>query len=107
MEPLLTPKFLTSQRVAMDLTRAVSITLNGRYSSRAQLTNTGDPALVLPSYYVADVILDWNQGPRGLSLYVNNATNARQYGSGHVSGGEPRYYVLPPVNVFLLARVGM
>src|SRR5438270_10703696 len=105
--PLLTPKFLTSQRVALDLTRALSITLNGRYSSRAQLTNTGDPAFVLPSYYIADVIFDWNQGPRGLSLYVNNATNARQYGSGHVSGGEPRYYVLPPVNVFLLARVGM
>ena len=107
VEPLLTPKFLTSQRVALDVTRAVSITLNGRYSSRAQLTNTGDPALVLPSYYVADVILDWSQGPRGLSLYVNNAANARRYGSGHVSGGEPRYYVLPPLNVFLLARVGM
>ena len=107
VEPLLTPRFLTSQRVALDLTRALSVTLNNRYASRAQLTNTGDPSLVLPSYYVADVILDWNQGSRGLSLYVNNATNSHYYGSGHVSGGEARYYVLPPANVFLLARVGM
>ena len=89
------------------LSKSLSVTLNNRYASRAQLTNTGDPSLVLPSYYVADVILDWNQGSRGLSLYVNNATNSHYYGSGHVSGGEARYYVLPPANVFLLARVGM
>jgi len=107
VEPLLTPKFLTSQRVALDLTHNLSITLSGRYSGRAQLNNTGDPALVLPSYYVADVIADWTHGSQGLSLYVNNATNSYYYGSGHVSGGEARYYVLPPLNVFLLARVGM
>jgi iron complex outermembrane receptor protein len=106
VEPLLTPRFVSSQRASWDLTRALSVTLSGRYSSRAQLTNTGNAALALPSYSTADVVFDWNRGPQGLSLYVNNVTNARRYASGHVSGGEARYYVLPPFNVFLLARVG-
>jgi len=107
VEPLLTPKFLSSQRVSVDLTSALSVTLSGRYSSRAQLTNTGDAGLVLPAYYTADVSAEWMRGNRGVSLYVNNTTNSRRFGSGHVSAGEARYYVLPPLNVFLLARVGV
>lgn len=107
VEPLLTPKFTSSQRVAVDLTRTLSLTLTGRYSSRAQLTNTGDRALTLPAYYAADLSADWRLGSHGLALYVNNATNSRRYASGHVSFGEARYYVLPPLNVFLLARIGM
>jgi iron complex outermembrane receptor protein len=104
--PLLTPSFTSSQRVAFDLTRTLSLTLTGRYSSRAQLTNTGDRAFTLPAYYTADLSADWKSGAHGLALYVNNATNSRRYASGHVSFGEARYYVLPPLNVFLLARIG-
>lgn len=107
VEPLLTPRFLSSQRVSVDVTPALSVTVSGRYSSRSQLTNTGEASLTLPAYYVADLSADWMRGNRGVSLYVNNATNSRGYGSGHVSFGEARYYVLPPLNVFLLARVGM
>jgi iron complex outermembrane receptor protein len=107
VEPLLTPKLLGAQRVSVDVTRDLSVTVNGRYSSRAQLTNTGDPALRLPAYYAADVSGDWTRGRNSLSLYVNNAANSRRYASGHVSFGEARYYVLPPLSVFLLARIGM
>jgi iron complex outermembrane receptor protein len=107
VEPLLTPRFLSAQRATLDLTSQLSVTVAGRYSSRAQLTNTGDATLVLPSYYTADATVDWNRGAHGLSLYVNNVANSRRYASGHVSGGEARYYVLPPLNAFLLARIGM
>jgi len=107
VEPLLTPKFLSAQRVSVDLTRQWSVTLNGRYSSAAQLSNTGDPTLRLPAYYVADVSADWSRGSRGASLWVNNVANSRRYAGGHVSFGEARYYVLPPLSVFLLARIGM
>jgi iron complex outermembrane recepter protein len=107
VEPLLTPKFITSQRIAFDPTPSLTVTITGRYSSRAQLTNTGDRALTLPAYYVADLSADWKRGDHGLTLYVNNATNSRRFASGHVSFGEARYYVLPPFNVFLLARIGM
>jgi iron complex outermembrane recepter protein len=107
VEPLLTPRFLSSQRATLDLTSQLSVTIASRYSSRAQLTNTGDATLVLPSYSTADATVDWNRGPHGLSLYVNNLANTQRYASGHVSSGEARYYVLPPLNVFLLARVGL
>jgi iron complex outermembrane receptor protein len=106
VEPLLTPRFASSQRVSVDLTHALSFTLTGRYSSRAQLTNTGDAGLVLPAHYSTDLSADWTRGSSGLSIFVNNATNSRGFASGHVSFGEARYYVLPPRNVFLLARVG-
>jgi iron complex outermembrane receptor protein len=107
VEPLLTPKFLGAQRLSVDLRSDLSVTVNGRYSSRAQLTNTGDPALRLPAHYVADVSMDWTRNTNSLSLYVNNVANSRRYASGHVSSGEARYYVLPPLNVFLMARIGM
>jgi iron complex outermembrane receptor protein len=107
VEPLLTPRFLSAQRATLELTRQLAVTVSGRYSSRAQLTNTSDATLVLPSYYTADATADWNRGAHGLSLHVNNLANSRRYASGHVSFGEARYYVLPPLNAFLLMRIGM
>jgi iron complex outermembrane receptor protein len=107
VEPLLTPRFTSTQRVTVDLTRALSLTIIGRGSSRSHLTNTGDRAFALPGDFTADASVDWKRGSHGLSLFVNNATNSRGYASGHVSFGEARYYVVPPVNAFLVARIGM
>jgi iron complex outermembrane receptor protein len=106
VEPLLTPRFVTSERVSVDATRSLTVSVVGRSSSRAQLNNTGDPALRLPACITGDASVDWHRGNRGVTLYLNNVTNAQRYGSGHVSAGEARYYVLPPRNVFLLARIG-
>ena len=105
--PLLTPRLLSTQRARVDLLRGFSLSGTGRYASRSQLTNTGDPSLALPASFTADAALDWTRRNHGVSLYVNNVANSRAYASGHVSVGEPRYYVLPPLNFFLLARVGM
>jgi iron complex outermembrane receptor protein len=107
VEPLLTPRFLTSQRLSLDVTRSLSVSATGRYQSRSQLTNTGDATLVLPSYYTIDAAAQWTRGAHGITLHVNNVTDARRYGGGHVGVGGARYYVLPPPNLFLLARVGM
>lgn len=107
VEPLMTPGFLSAQRMTLGLTRSLTASLAGRYASRAFLTNTSDARLALPASYTADGTLDWTRGARGISLHVNNLGNARGYGGGHVSAGEPRYYVLPPLSVFLLARVGL
>ena len=107
VEPLLTPGFVSSQRVTLDLTRTVSLTALGQYSSREQLNNTGDAGLTLPPRYLVNLSADWGgRGSRGVTLHVNNATNNRGFASGHVSFGEARYYVLPPLNLFLLARIG-
>jgi iron complex outermembrane recepter protein len=106
VDPLLTPRFTSVQRATVTMTRAFSLSGQGRYSSRSQLTNTGDASLVLPAAFVGDVAAHWTSGGRGLSLHVNNVGDVRRFGSGHVAFGEARYYVLPPRSVFLVARLG-
>ena len=107
VEPLLTPRFVSSQRIGLGLTRALTLSVTGRSSSGAQLNNSGDPSLRLPGFQTGDVSLEWRRRTYGMTLYLNNVTNARRYGSGHVAFGEARYYVLPPRNAFLLARIGL
>lgn len=107
VEPLLTPKFISSQRIFLDATRSVTLSATSRYYSRAQLTNTADPSLTLPSYSTVDLSAEWLRGPHALTLHVNNVTNSRRYGSGHVGVGGARYYVLPPLNAFVTARLGL
>jgi len=107
VEPLLTPRFVSAQRLTVGLSPRLRMTLAGQYASMAQLTNTGDPALTLPSSFVANASAEWSRGDHGIALHLNNAGNSTGFASGHVSFGEARYYVLPPRNVFLIARVGL
>jgi iron complex outermembrane receptor protein len=106
VEPLLTPKFVGAHRLTLNATKALSFSAAGQYVSRAFLNNTGNDSLTVPAYYVANLSVDWRRGSRGVSLFLNNVANNRGFGSGHVSFGEPRYYVLPPLNALLLVRVG-
>lgn len=107
IEPLLTPRFTSSQRIAVQLTPSLSVSGVGRSSSRSQLSNTGDANLTLPAHFTADAAAHWTAGAVGLSVHLNNATNTRRFGGGHVAFGEARYYVLPPRNVFFIARLGL
>lgn len=104
--PLLTPEFTSAQTASFDLSRVFSVAAVGRFTGNSRLTNTNDPAFALPSHYVVDLSATWTRGTRGVSVFVNNATNTRGYASGHVALGEARYYVLPPLNVMLLVRLG-
>jgi iron complex outermembrane receptor protein len=104
-EPLLTPKWTVSERITYTPIPAVDVAAAVRWFGRARLTNTSNPGETLPSYYVADLSAVWRVGDHAVSLFVNNATNTSSYGGGHVAFGEPRFYVLQPVNVHLLARL--
>ena len=103
--PLLTPEFTSTQSVSIDATRALSLDATGRFVGNSRLTNTDDPALSLPSQYTFDVAMRWTFGKVGVTALINNAGNARRFASGHASGGEARYYVLPPRNGQLLVRL--
>jgi iron complex outermembrane recepter protein len=105
VEPLLTPKLTASHRLTLGLTPQLSLSTVGQYSARSYLTNTAVDSLTLPASYVLNAALDWTRGRHGVALHVNNATNSRRFGGGHVAGNEPRFYVLPPVNLFLIAKV--
>jgi iron complex outermembrane receptor protein len=105
VDPLLTPRFVSTGSFEWRATPSIALAAIGRYASRAHLDNTGNPSLTLPAYLTTDIRAILQRGAMGLSLYLNNATDARTFGGGHVSFGEARYYVLPPRNVFLEARI--
>ena len=108
VEPLLTPKIITAQRLEWDVTRAVSLWTEGRFTGRSQLDNTDNSALVLPSAYVVDGAAAWrfNGGRDAVEVRGNNLANSKRYGSGYGSGNTPYYYVLPPRNMFVTLKLG-
>ena len=104
VEPLLTPAFTSSQRISIAVASPFTVSVMSVYAGRSQLNNSGDPSLRLPASHVVNVVGEWkpSRGPLSATLHINNATNHRGFASGHVSFGEARYYVLPPLNAYLL-----
>ena len=107
VEPLLTPKVTTAQRLTWDARRHFTISLGGRYTGRSQLDNTGNPDMILPASYVADGLVEcrFGNGRHALAVRGENLTNSKRYGSGY-GGDRPYYYVLPPRSVFATLELG-
>lgn len=96
VEPVLTPRFLSSQRVEVATTKVLTLTLEGRYQARAFLDNTSSPDRVLPDFYVVDATARANVGRYSLTLRGVNLGDTQKFGSGSVSSsGTVRYFVLP------------
>lgn len=96
VEPLLTPRFLTSQRVELSAARALTLTLEGRYQSRAFLDNTSSADRVLPDFYVLDATARAAWSRYALTVRGVNLGDTQKFGSGSVSSsGTVRYFVLP------------
>ena len=88
------------------MTHALDLSLESRYQSRSFLQNTSDARYVLPASLDldgSDRLARW----RATSSIVrgNNLTNSKKYGSGYASGGVSYYFVVPPRNVFVTAKV--
>lgn len=106
VEPLLTPRVVTTQRADLRVTPMLSLSLEGRYQSRAFLDNTGSADRVLPSFYMLDGGARLSQGRYALTLRAVNLGDSQKYGSGSVSGsGTVRYFVLPARSIFATAEV--
>ena len=105
VEPLLTPRFTTMQRIEHAPSRGVSIALEHRYQGRSFLQNTSDPRFVLPAASELDGSVAVRLGRHEVALRGNNLANTKKYGSGYASGGVSYYYVLPPRNVFVTAKL--
>ena len=105
VEPLLTPKVTTAQRLTWDAPRQFTISVGGRYTGQSQLDNTGNPDMVLPASYVMDALLQWRFGHHALALRGENLTNSKRFGSGY-SGDRPYYYVLSPRSLFATLELG-
>lgn len=107
VEPLLTPKVTTAQRLTWDALRRFTLSVGGRYTGRSQLDNTGNPDMILPASYVMDGLVEWRfgNGRHALAVRGENLTNSKRFGSGY-GGDRPYYYVLPPRSVFASLELG-
>jgi iron complex outermembrane receptor protein len=105
VQPLLTPRFLTMQRVEHSPWRGVTFAVEHRYQSRSFLQNTGNPRYVLPASSELDGSATLRIGRHEIALRGNNLTDSKKYGSGYASGGVSYYYVLPPRNFFVTAKL--
>ncbi|MDQ6611402.1 MAG: TonB-dependent receptor, partial [Gemmatimonadota bacterium] len=105
VHPLLTPSVLTSQRVEYTMSKYASLSLEGRYQSRAFLTNTDNAALVLPDFFVLDGALRFNIGKQALVIRGVNLGDSKKFSSGYDNGDGPAYFILPPRSVFVTAQV--
>ena len=101
VEPLLTPRFTTAHRIEYAPLRALSLTVEGRYQSRAFLDNTSSPDRSLPDFYVLDATARATWSRATLTVRGANLGDTQKFGSGSVSGsGRVRYFVLPVRAVF-------
>jgi hypothetical protein len=105
VEPLLTPRLVTFERAQFAATHDFSLALETRYQSRAFLQNTGDSRFVLPAAFNLDGSVSWHVRQYDLVVRGNNLTNSKKYGSGYASGGVSYYYVVPPRNLFVTAKL--
>ena len=106
VEPLLTPRFLSAHRVELSATRVLTLTVEGRYQSRAFLDNTSSLDRVLPDYYVVDAAARAAWSRYALTVRGANLGDTQKFGSGSVSGsGRVRYFVLPVRAVFATVDV--
>jgi iron complex outermembrane receptor protein len=106
VEPLLTPRFLSSQRAELVVSRYLTLGAEGRYQSRAFLDNTGSADRVLPAYYMLDASARATLGRYALTVRGGNIGDSQRFGSGSVSGdGTVRYFVLPARALFVTGEV--
>lgn len=105
VQPLLTPRVLSSQRGELALTKNVTLSLEGRYQSKSYLTNTGNATLLLPDYYVLDGSVRFNFAGQALVVRGANLGDTKKFSSGYDNGDGPAYFILPPRSVFVTAEI--
>ncbi len=96
VEPLLTPRLVSAQRAEYVASHALTLSLEGRYQSRAFLDNTSSADRTLPAFYVVDAAARATVRRVTLIVRGGNLGDSQRYGSGSVSSsGKLRYFVLP------------
>lgn len=104
--PLLSPAWLTAQRVEWTVTPWLDLGVEGRYQGASYLRNDGNRATTLPDFYVADATARVRLPRVELTVRGANLGNSQRFASGYAVEGVPHFFVLPPRSVFVTARVG-
>lgn len=101
VQPMLSPELITTHRVDYQPRTGFALIAEGRYQSKAYLDNTGNSAHVLPDMYGLDLATRANWSRYTLTLRAANVGDTQKFGSGSVSYGVARYFVLPPRSFYL------
>jgi iron complex outermembrane receptor protein len=104
--PLLSPAWLSAQRVEWAATDWLDLGFEGRYQGPSYLRNDGNRATTLPEFYVADATARVRLPRIELTVRGANLGNSQRFASGYAVEGVPHFFVLPPRSVFVTARVG-
>ena len=111
---LMSPRFASAQGIRADLSRWLSLDLDGRYTSRMMLTNTNDPRFVVPASWYGDAGMTLRARNASVLFQLRNVSNRRVYTGGYPgpasdatdpSAMEPYYYTLAPRNLTVHARL--
>lgn len=103
--PLLSPRVVSNHRLEVTPAGGLRVLLDGRYVSRAFLSNTGDRRFTTPPAYTLDAAVDWAVAGVSFLLQARNLANARAYASGYTDGVTSYYYVLAGRNLHLTMRL--
>lgn len=104
VEPVLTPHFMATHRAELTPYDRLTLSMEGRYQSRAFLDNTSDAARVLPAFHVVDAAAQYAFSRYTLTVRGSNLGDSHRFGSGSVSGsGTVRYFILPGRSAFVTA----
>ena len=106
VEPLLTPRLISAQRAEFTASHSLTLSVEGRYQSRAHLDNTSSGDRILPSFYVVDATARYVVSRYALMVRGGNLGDNQNYGSGSVSSsGKVRYFVLPARAINVTAEI--
>ena len=110
---LMTPTFVSGHGLRSDITSWLSFDVDGRYTSRMMLTNTGDERFVVPPSWYADAGVTLRAGSHSVLVQLRNVLDRRVYtggypglaATGEPDAMEPYYYTMAPRNVSVNARI--
>ena len=103
---VLTPSLVAGQQATWQASRALALTLDGRYQSRQHLDPTGDRARTAPAFFLLDGGAVVRVAGQELLIQGRNLLDRFALTAGDVSsGGVPRYFILAPRSVEVNARL--
>ncbi len=106
VEPVLTPRLISTHRVEFLPDDRLSLSMESRYQSEAYLDNTESADRVLPAFHVVDAAAQYAFERYTLTLRGSNLGDNQRFGSGSVSSsGTVRYFILPGRSLFLTAGI--
>ncbi|MGZ8411159.1 MAG: TonB-dependent receptor [Gemmatirosa sp.] len=103
---VLTPSLVAGQQATWHASRALSLTLDGRYQSRQHLDPTGDPTRTAPAFFVLDGGAVVRVAGHELLIQGRNLLDRFALTAGDVSSrGVPRFFILAPRSIEVNARL--